>query len=116
LNREPCIPDGTSSWLSQQPALPSDDQDKASPTKRWRRRRQSKGTKEPGDLPLAEETRRAREAMEARQLKAIQNPGLAAASTARHKDAPHTASDADMNTDVEMPSTQEVFNKVGAAL
>ena len=58
---------------------------------------------------LSEVTKKARQDMEARRLKAITNPALISAVHHGGKDLQRA--DEDMNMDVELPSTQEVFEK-----
>ena len=56
---------------------------------------------------LSEFAKKARLEMEARRMKAIMNPALT--SVGRHKEKPPQACP-DMDTDVELPNTQEVFD------
>ena len=59
--------------------------------------------------------RKAKEALKNRQMKALKNPILVQSGKHTPAAAANTSND-DFNTDVEMPSTQEVFAKVCLSL
>ena len=93
-------------WLGKKPD-PIEPKAKSSAPSSSKPQQSRKRARRPRDPGLSEFTKKARLEMQARQMRAIMNPALS--SESRHRDKV-LQTHPDMDTDVELPNTQEVFN------
>ena len=93
-------------WLGKKPD-PIEPKAKSSAPSFSKPQQSRKRARRPRDPGLSEFTKKARLDMQARQMRVIMNPALS--SDSRHRDK-LLQTHPDMDTDVELPNTQEVFN------